>query len=95
MAINFDKYKNNLKKLKERLHAMEKYFQMYYNDLIEKERQNNDEKRINKFLYNLKEEIGETIPLINNYKGFFCRSVDFNKEGDLSILNQISEKNEK
>ena len=66
---------------------MEKYFQLYYNDLIEIERQNEDEKRINKFLYNLKEEIGETIPLVKKYKGVFCRSCDFNKEGNFSLLN--------
>ena len=87
ISIKFDKYKTNLKKLKERLHTMEKYFQLYYNDLIEIERQNEDEKRINKFLYNLKEEIGETIPLVKKYKGVFCRSCDFNKEGNFSLLN--------
>jgi len=87
MAINFSKYKNNLKKLSEFMHSMEKYFQLFYNELINREKQNNDEKRINKFLVNLKEEVGETIPYVTNYKGKFCRSTDLNKEGDLSILN--------
>ena len=92
MGVNLDKYKNNIKKLKDRLHTLEKYFQLYYNDLAEIERQNEEEKRINKFLYNLKEEIGETIPLVTKYKGFFCRAIDFHKEGDLSKLNPPFEK---
>ena len=87
MDINFSKYKNNLKKMIESMRSMEKYFQLFYNELINRERQNNDEKRINKFLIHLKEEVGETIPFVTNYKGKFCRSSDLNKEGDLSILN--------
>ena len=87
MEINFNKYKNDTKKLAERVHAMEKYFQLFYNELINRERQNNDEKRINRFLNNLKEEVGETIPFVINYKGKFCRASDLNKEGDLSKLN--------
>ena len=87
MAINLAKYRNNPKKLIEYMHSLEKYFQLFYNELINREKQNNDEKRINKFLYNLKQEVGETIPFVTNYKGKFCRSIDLNKEGDLSILN--------
>ena len=69
------------------MHSMEKYFQLFYNELINRERQYNEEKRINKFLYNLKQEVGETIPYVTICKGKFCRSIDLNKEGDLSILN--------
>ena len=92
MEIDFSKYKNNRKKLHEYIRAIEKYFQLFYNELLNREKQSNDEKRINKFLTNLKEEIGETIPLITNYKGHFCRSIDLNKEGDLSILNTPEQK---
>ena len=91
-SIDFKKYKNDKKKLFKYMHLVEKYFQLYYNELIIKERQNNDEKRINKFLDNLKENIGETIPFVTNYKGKFCRPVDLNKEGDLSILNLPTDK---
>ena len=87
MDINFFKFFNNKKKLKEYMHSMEKYFQLFYNELINRERQYNEEKRINKFLYNLKQEVGETIPYVTICKGKFCRSIDLNKEGDLSILN--------
>ena len=87
LEVNFDKYKKNKIKLAERVHAMEKYFQLFYNELINRERQNNDEKRINRFLNNLKEEVGETLPFVVNYKGKFCRASDLHKEGDLSILN--------
>ena len=87
MEIDFTKYKNNRKKLHEYIRAIEKYFQLFYNELLNREKQSNDEKRINKFLNNLKEEIGETIPLVTSYKGYFCRSIDLNKEGNLSILN--------
>ena len=92
MGVNMEKYKDNIIKLKERLHTLEKYFQLYYNDLAEIERQTDEEKRINKFLYNLKEEIGETIPLVTKYKGFFCRARDYHKEGDLAKLNPPFEK---
>ena len=87
MAIDFSKYRYNKKKLRDYIHTMEKYFQLFLNEVINRERQISDEKRINKFLYNMKQEIGEIIPYVTNYKGKFCRSSDLNKEGDLSILN--------
>lgn len=87
MAIDFSKHRYNKKKLRDYIHTMEKYFQLFLNEVINRERQISDEKRINKFLYNMKQEIGEIIPYVTNYKGKFCRSSDLNKEGDLSILN--------
>ena len=86
MAIDFSKHRFNKKKLMDYMHSMEKYFQLFYNELVNRERQLNDEKRINKFLYNMKEEIGDIIPYITSSKGYFCRSVDLNKDGDLSML---------
>ncbi len=53
---------------------------MFYYELLIKERQKKDEDRINKFLYELHEEVGVTVPYVKYVKGKKCRSTDYNKE---------------
>jgi len=93
---NFEKAMNNInlirlqgdpKRIKEYVHTLEKYFQLFYYELLNREKEKKEEDRINKFLYALHEEVGVTIPYVKYVKGKRCRSTDYNKEINMSELN--------
>lgn len=90
--INLSKIQGDPKKIREYVHTLEKYFQLFYYELLIKERQKKDEDRINKFLYELHEEVGVTVPYVKYVKGKKCRSTDYNKEINLSEFNSSNNK---
>ena len=90
--IKLDKLYGDKKRVKQYVHYLEKYFQMFYNDLIDRERHKKEEYRINKFLNELKYEVGEVIPYVKNEKGRHCRSKDYNKDINMSDLNSSNKK---
>ena len=90
--INLSKLEGDPKRIKEYVHTLEKYFQLFYYELLTKERQKRDEDRINKFLYNLQEEVGVTVPYVKFVKGKRCRSTDYNIEANLSEFNSSNNK---
>ena len=90
--INLSKIQGDPKRIREYVHTLEKYFQLFYYELLIKERQKKDEDRINKFLYELHEEVGVTVPYVKYVKGKKCRSTDYNKEINLSEFNSSNNK---
>jgi hypothetical protein len=90
--INLDKLKGNKKRIADYVHSLEKYFHLFYYEILTNERKKKEEDRINKFLYELHEEIGVTIPYVIKQKGKRCRSTDFNKEINLSEINSSNNK---
>ena len=90
--INLSRLQGDPKRIREYVHTLEKYFQLFYYELLNKERQKRDEDRINKFLYSLHEEVGVTVPYVKYMKGKKCRSNDYNKEINLSELNSSNNK---
>ena len=86
-SIDLSRLKENKKRINEYVHTLEKYFQLFYYELLNKERHKKEEDRINKFLYALHEEVGTTIPYVKYVKGKKCRSLDYNKENNLSDIN--------
>ena len=85
--INLSRFKGDEKRIKEYVHTLEKYFQLFYYELLNKEREKIDEDRINKFLYTMHEEVGTTIPYVKYIKGKKCRASDYNKEINLCEIN--------
>ena len=90
--INLNRLQGDPKRIREYVHTLEKYFQLFYYELLNKERQKRDEDRINKFLYSLHEEVGVTLPYVKYVKGKKCKSSDYNKEINLSELNSSNNK---
>ena len=72
--------KNDQKKLYNYVKSLEKYFQLFYYQLCKKEKQKNEEGRINKFLYALNYEMGVIRPYARCIKGKHCRSLDYYEE---------------
>ena len=85
--INLSRIEGDAKRIKEYVHTMEKYFQLFYYELLNRERGKKEEDRINKFLYELHEEVGVTVPYVKYIKGKRCRSTDYNKEINFSDIN--------
>ena len=88
-AMNKFRLKDSLdpKKVKLYINLVQKYLHYYKVALDNKEREKNDEDRINRFLRNLNQEIYETLPNIKEIKGRYCHSVDYFKE--LQKLSEI------
>ena len=90
--INLEKLKGDKKRIADYVRSLEKYFHLFYYEILNNEIKKKDEDRINKFLYQLHEEIGETIPYVIKQKGKRCRSTDYNKEINLSEINDSNKK---
>ena len=84
--IKFNKFINDKRRINQYVHYLEKYFQMFYNDLIDREKQKREEDRINKFLFYLHYDVGVMIPYVKSELGKHCKSIDYNKEVNLSEL---------
>ena len=76
----------NEKKVKLYLNLVERYLRFYQMELDNKEKEKNDEDRINKFLRDLNQDIYGTLPLVKEIKGRYCHSIDYFQE-----LYQLSE----
>ena len=87
-AMNRFRLKDSLdhKKVKLYINLVEKYLHFYKVELDNKEREKNDEDRINRFLRNLNHEVYEKIPSLKRIQGRFCHSVDYFQE-----LQKLSE----
>ena len=90
--INLEKLKGDKKRIADYVRSLEKYFHLFYYEILNNEIKKKDEDRINKFLYQLHEEIGVTIPYVIKQKGKRCRSTDYNKEINLSEINDSNKK---
>ena len=77
---------SNEKKVKLYIRLIERYLRFYQMELDNKEKEKNDEDRINKFLRALKQDVYETLPLVKEIKGRYCHSIDYFQE-----LYQLSE----
>ena len=77
---------SNEKKVKLYIRLIERYLRFYQMELDKKEKEKNDEDRINKFLRALKQDVYETLPLVKEIKGRYCHSIDYFQE-----LYQLSE----
>ena len=90
--INLNKLRLDKKRIGDYVHSLEKYFQLFYYELLANERKKKEEERINRFLYELHEEVGVIIPYVKFQKGKRCRSTDYNKEINLSEINSSNNK---
>ena len=90
--INLNRLRLDKKRIGDYVHSLEKYFQLFYYQLLDNERKKKEEERINRFLYELHEEVGVTIPYVKFEKGKRCRSSDYNKEINLSEINSSNNK---
>ena len=88
-AMNKFRLKDSLdpKKVKLYINLVQKYLHYYKVELDNKEREKNDEDRINRFLRNLGQEIYETLPVVKDIKGRYCQAVDYFQE--LQKLSEI------
>ena len=77
---------SNEKKVKLYIRLIERYLRFYKMELDNKEKEKNDEDRINKFWRALKQDVYETSPLVKEIKGRYCHSIDYFQE-----LYQLSE----
>ena len=77
---------SNEKKVKLYLNLVERYLRFYQMELDNKEKEKNDEDRINKFLRDLNQDVYGTFPLVKEIKGRYCHSIDYFQE-----LYQLSE----
>jgi len=84
--IKLNKFINDKRRINQYVHYLEKYFQMFYNDLIDREKQKREEDRINKFLFHLHYDVRVMIPYAKSELGKHCKSIDYNKEVNLSEL---------
>lgn len=84
--IKLNKFINDKRRINQYVHYLEKYFQIFYNDLIDREKQKREEDRINKFLFHLHYDVGVMIPYVKSELGKHCKSIDYNKEVNLSEL---------
>ena len=77
---------NDPKKVKIYINLVQKYLHYYKVELDNKEREKNDEDRINRFLRSLNRDVYETIPALKQIQGRHCHSVDYFQE-----LQKLSE----
>ena len=78
---------NDPKKVKIYINLVQKYLHYYKVELDNKEREKNDEDRINRFLRTLNKDVYETIPTLKQIQGRHCHSVDYFQE--LQKLSEI------
>ena len=87
-AMNKFRLKDALdpKKVKIYINLVQKYLHYYKVELDNKEREKNDEDRINRFLRSLNRDVYETIPALKQIQGRHCHSVNYFQE-----LQKLSE----
>ena len=74
-------------KVKLYINLVKKYLHFYKVQLDNKEREKNDEDRINRFLRNLRQEVYETLPTVKLIQGRNCHARDYFQE--LQLLSEI------